>query len=71
MEVDQPSSLQSQHEEADTLIAFHARKISDGNILVRSSDTDVFIILLGLCGRSTGMNIIMDYGSDNTLMSQM
>lgn len=65
LEIDQPSSFQCHHEEADTLIAFHAREISDGNILVRSSDTDVFIILLGLCGRSTGMNIIMDYGSGN------
>ena len=62
----QAPSCQHEHdEEADTLLAFYTRKISDGNILVKSSDTDVFIILLGLCGWSTEMNIILDYGSSN------
>ena len=60
-----PNNLQSHHEEADTLIAFHAHIILRGNILVRSTDTDVVIILLGLSGRSEGINIIMDYGSGN------
>ena len=36
------------HEEADTKIAFHACNITEpNNIVVRSSDTDVLIILLG------------------------
>ena len=56
---------QCQHEEADTLLAFHANNISNGNILVISSDTDVLIILLGLSGRSEGMTTILDYGSGN------
>ena len=30
-----------------------------------SSDTDVLIILLGLAGKSEGINIILDYGSGN------
>lgn len=62
---DLPSHLQCSHEEADTLIAFHANSISTGNIMIRSSDTDVLIILLGLCGRSEGTSIIMDYGFGN------
>ena len=58
-------NLQSQHEEADTLVAFHAKQAPEGNILVRSTDTDVLVILLGLAGRSRRSNIILDYGSGN------
>ena len=37
-----------EHEEADTKIIFHvARLQDDGNVLIRCSDTDVLIILLG------------------------
>ena len=63
LQVEEPTHLQCRHEEADTLIAFHANSISSGNILVRSTDTDVLIILLGLSGRSEVISIIMDYGS--------
>ena len=59
--IEEPNQLQCQHEEADKLLAFHANRISSGNILVRSTDTDVLIILLGLSGRSEGINIILDY----------
>ena len=52
LETEKPYHLQCQHEEADTLLTFHANSISSGTILVRSSDTDVLIILLGLAGRS-------------------
>ena len=45
---------------ANTLLAFHTNSISSGTILVRSTDTDVLIILLGLAGRSEGINIILD-----------
>ena len=62
IQVDEPSHLQAQHEEADTLIAFHARRIPRGTILVRSTDTDVLVILIGLIGRSDGMSLVMDYG---------
>ena len=65
LQVEEPNHLQCWHEEAKTLIAFHANSISSGNILVRSTDTDVLIILLGLSGRSEGISIIMDYGSGN------
>ena len=65
LEIEGPQHLQCQHEEADTLFAFHANNTSNGNILVSSSDTDVLIILLGLSGRSEGMTTILDYGSDN------
>ena len=65
IQVDEPSHLQAQHEEADTLIAFHAQKIQRGTILVRSTDTDVLVILTSLVGRSDGMSLIMDFGSGN------
>ena len=48
--VNYPSSLQGDHEEADTLIAFHSAFV-DGSQLIRASDTDVLIILLGMLGR--------------------
>lgn len=65
IQVDEPSHLQGQHEEADTLIAFHVRTIHKGAIMVRSSDTDVLVILIGLVGRSDCRSLIMDYGSGN------
>ena len=65
LETERPDHLQCQHEEADTLLAFHANSIASGNIMVRSTDTDVFIILLGLAGKREGINIILDYGSGN------
>ena len=65
LEVDRPSNLQSSHEEADTLIAFHVKNIYGGNVLVRSSNTNVLVILLGLVGRSKNLSIIMDYGHGN------
>ena len=45
---------------ANTLLAFHTNSISSVTILVRSTDTDVLIILLGLAGRSEEINIILD-----------
>ena len=65
MEIEELNHLQCQHEEADALLAFHANTISSRNILVRSTDTDNLIILLGHSGRSEGINIILDYGSGN------
>jgi hypothetical protein len=51
--IEEPYHLQSRHEEADTLIAFHANSITTGNILVRSTDTEFFVILLGLCRKGS------------------
>ena len=65
LEIEEPQHLQCQHEEGDTLLAFRANNISNRNILVSSSDTDVLIILLGLSGRSEGMTTILAYGSGN------
>jgi len=72
MLVDTPDHLQGSHEEADTLLAFHASCIR-GNVVVRASDTDVLIILLGMLGRdllserARGYSrILMDCGSGNT-----
>ena len=65
LQIKETSHLQCQHEEADTLFAFHTSRISSGTILVRSTDTDVFIILLGLSGRSERFDVILDYGSGN------
>ena len=64
LETTEPVYLQGQHEEADPLIAFHVKAVTD-NILVRSTGTDVLVILLGLVGRSEGIEVIMDYGSSN------
>ena len=63
--ITEPVNLQSRHEETDTLVAFHAKKSPEGNILISSTDTDVLVILLGPAGRSRESNIILDYGSGN------
>ncbi|CAL4180456.1 unnamed protein product, partial [Meganyctiphanes norvegica] len=70
--VEHPDHLQGSHEEADTLLAFHAAN-SNGNIVVRASDTDVMVILLGMLGRhmenhreTSYQCIILDCGSGNT-----
>ena len=63
--ITEPVNLQSRHEEADTLVAFHAKQAPEGNILIRSTDTDVLVILLGLAGRSRESYIILDNGSGN------
>ena len=63
--ITEPVNLQSRHEEADTLVAFHAKQAPERNILIRSTDTDVLVILLGLAGRSRESIIILDYGSGN------
>ena len=63
--VEEPAEFQGKHEEADTLIAFHASKIT-GNLLVRSSDTDVFVILIGLVPKLAYDSVVLlDYGSGN------
>ena len=64
-----PAYLQGDHEEADTLIAFHAVNICS-NIVVRASDTDVLIILIGMLGHQSPderakRDIIMDCGMGN------
>ncbi|KAJ8031889.1 hypothetical protein HOLleu_25241 [Holothuria leucospilota] len=72
MKVENPAHLQSSHEEADTLLAFHAASAL-GNVVVRASDTDVMVILLGMLGRhmeeshteTAYRRIIMDCGSGN------
>ena len=64
LETTEPVYLQGQHEEADPLIAFHVKAVTD-NVLVRYTGTDVLVILLGLVGRSEGIEVIMYYGSSN------
>ena len=68
---EKPNEFQGQHEEADTLIIFHASQI-EGNIMIRSTDTDVLVLLIGMIGKhamteaSTPYNgIILDFGQDN------
>ena len=63
--ITEPDYIQSRHEEADTPVAFHANQAHEGSILVRSTDTDVLVILIWLAGRSRGCNSILDYGSGN------
>ena len=69
--VTKPLHLQGDHEEADTLIAFHVANITQSDIIVRGSDTDVLVILIGALGQlrpelRSRKNIIMDCGSGNT-----
>ena len=49
--VDKPPQFQPQPEEVDTLIAFHAKQIGAGPILVRSFDSDILVLLIGLVVR--------------------
>lgn len=69
--VTNPAHLQGNHEEADTLIAFHIANIPVGNVIVRASDTDVLVILIAAIGQQrrevrSVANIIMDCGMGNT-----
>lgn len=66
-----PAHLQANHEEADTLIAFHLENITSNAVLIRASDTDVLVILIGILGRKTlekrnRSTVIMDCGRDNS-----
>ena len=72
MHVRYPANLQGSHEEADTLLAFHASSL-DGHAVIRASDTDILVILLGMIGRHLTSQrptayscIIMDCGSVNS-----
>ena len=72
MHVGHPAHFQGSHEETDTLLALHA-SIVDGNAVIRASDTDVIVILIGMIGshllsqRPTAYSsIIMDCGSGNS-----
>lgn len=48
------------HEEADTRIIFHAHKAAPGSrILIKASDTDVFIILLGNMHKLSELEILL------------
>ena len=49
MYVEQPAILQGIHEEADTLLAFHASHVT-GEVVIRASDTDVLLIFIGMLG---------------------
>ena len=74
MLVDSPPHLQGSHEEADTLIAFHFANVHEkGNVLIRASDTDIMVIIIGMIGREIGseketpiLHAIMDCGSSNS-----
>ena len=66
--VTKPSFLQGHHEEADTMIVFHIAQTSH-DVIVRASDTDVLIILIGYLGDQhqddSSRNIFMDCGIGN------
>ena len=60
-----PPEYQGDHEEADTLIAFHVATLRDQNIVIRATDIDVLVILIGFLGGQQDevrkrTNIIMD-----------
>ena len=70
--VSRPSHLQGDHEEADVLIAFHVANVSEAeNVVVRASDTDVLVILIGAIWQQNEEDnslpdITMDYGIGNS-----
>ena len=71
MHVGHPAHLQGSHEEADSILAFHASSVA-GNAVNRGYDTDVLVILLGILGRhltsqrpTAYSRIILDCGSGN------
>lgn len=73
MFIEHPDQFQGCHEEADTLIAFHASNVNGSNIIC-ASDTDLLVILIGMLGRDVSSKrprgykqIIMDCGWGNTL----
>ena len=49
-DISSPSNLQGSHSEADTLVAFHAAA-SEGAAVIRATDTDVLIIILGMLAK--------------------
>ena len=57
-----PNDFQGVHEEADTLLAFHASK-TPGKVIVRTSDTDVLVILLGMKAKHEELEIQVPYES--------
>ena len=64
--VQQPSQFQNRHEEADTLITFFVSQLT-GSTLVRASDTDVLVILIGYLEKcrpevAAGSHIVIDCG---------
>lgn len=66
LHVSKPPAFQGQHEEADTILAFHARQIDGiGRIIVRASDTKVLVILVPFVGRHPDRAIVMDSGASN------
>ena len=70
MIVEEVSQLASDHEEADThmfLHAQHAAKASESeNVVIKSCDTDVFIIALAYASTSSS-RIIFQTGTGNNL----
>ena len=52
MAVEQLTYLQCEHEEADTPIAFHVAALT-GNIVLKTSDSDMIVILLGMLWMSS------------------
>ena len=66
MVVQQPQQFQNSHEEADSLITFFTFQVT-GSILVRASDTDVLVILIGYLEKcrpevAAGSHIVIDCG---------
>ncbi|KAL4718228.1 hypothetical protein ACJJTC_015660 [Scirpophaga incertulas] len=62
------------HEEADTKIIHHVCKLdicTKTNVLLKTSDTDVLIIMLGNMDhlQSDDLNIFMEYGTGNSKSS--
>ena len=61
-QVSYPENLQRTHTEADTLLAFHAAECK-GELVVRATDTDVLIILLGMLSKHSKEQLPVKYGN--------
>ena len=65
----EPPHLQADHKEADTLIAYHLAQCT-GSIVIRASDTDVCVIVLGHLAKLrpellANLNVSLDCGMGN------
>ncbi|XP_066924012.1 uncharacterized protein [Clytia hemisphaerica] len=68
LDVQQVNELSSDHEEADSrmLLHYHHAKSSASNIVIRSPDTDVFIIAIHASFQSVSTNLFFATGTSNS-----
>ena len=64
IKISSPSAFQGDHEEADTLVAFHVSKI-ESDVVVRASDTDIICLLCSI-ERNPRFSLFVECGNGNS-----